>query len=111
MQFSAKRRRFLVDQGYEFHVIPDYTSLIPSSEMKNLNYYQTRDQKELLSHIKRQSDEAGLDEVLEIAADDLASEYQKNKQKTQDKKDKKVQKEPIVPKHRSVLFKTWGKGK
>ena len=110
VQFSAKRRRFLVDQGYEFHVIPDYTSLIPPNELKTMKYYASRDQKELLSHIKRQSDEAGLDEVLEIAADDLASEYQKNKQKTLERKDNRAagtEKEEAPVKHKNALFKAW----
>jgi hypothetical protein len=79
-----------------------------------LNYYASRDQKELLSLIKRQSDEAGLDEVLEIAVDDLASEYQKNKQKNLERKDKRAagtEKEVAPVKQRHALFKARDRGK
>lgn len=111
VQFSARRRRFLVDQGYEFHVIPDYRTLIPDDKLSSLLYHSLRDQQELLQILKQQDDEVGLDEVLEIGADDLASEYQKNKKAGADRSKAKEKEAAVVKeKKRNAIFKSWRKG-
>lgn len=66
VQFSARRRRFLVDQGYEFHVVPDYASLIPENVMTTLTYTDARSQNELLTLVRAQTEETGEDEVVEV---------------------------------------------
>ncbi|KAI8894706.1 P-loop containing nucleoside triphosphate hydrolase protein [Globomyces pollinis-pini] len=76
VQFSARRRTFLVDQGYEFHVIPNFETLVPQEEFPTLHYYTTREQNELLALVKQQNDEVGQDEIVETSVDDLAGEWQ-----------------------------------
>ncbi|KAI8850699.1 P-loop containing nucleoside triphosphate hydrolase protein [Chytridium lagenaria] len=75
--FSDKRKRFLIDQGYEYKVVPDLTALIPASDIPSLNYALRRDQLSLLNDILSQNDDAGDEEDLNIAEDDLASEFAK----------------------------------
>ncbi|RKO97045.1 hypothetical protein CXG81DRAFT_16073 [Caulochytrium protostelioides] len=70
--FSAKRRRFLVDQGYEFHVIPQLTDLIPPNILPSLHYNSEAEQQELLEMVLQASDEAARDEILETRTDDMA---------------------------------------
>ncbi|KAJ3256117.1 hypothetical protein HK103_005686 [Boothiomyces macroporosus] len=100
VQFSQKRRTFLVDQGYEFHVIPNFASLIPHDEMTKLNYFKQRDQDELLSIIQQQGDEVGMDEVVETSVDDLAGEWQ-----NQARRKKEPKKEKVPEKKRHALFR------
>jgi DNA excision repair protein ERCC-3 len=110
VQFSAKRRRFLVDQGYEFKVIPDYKALIPTDEYTQLHYTTAKEEYELLQLVKQQSDETGLDEVIEAAIDDVAGEWQNQskKQSTQSKDTKKGKAvAPVKEKKRHSLFKKW----
>ena len=71
VEFSAKRRRFLVDQGYEFKVIPNYQSMISAEEMKEMRYYSPKEQYDLYNLIQEQTDDVGNDEVIEPGADDL----------------------------------------
>ncbi|KAJ3372996.1 hypothetical protein HDU91_001678 [Kappamyces sp. JEL0680] len=106
VQFSARRRRFLVDQGYEFHVISDYSNMIPREERATLQYYTERDQYELLNIVKRENDEAGLDEELEVGADDLAAELKQKKAAAP-----KTEKEPVKQKAKTSLFKAWHRGR
>ena len=63
--FSDKRKRFLIDQGYEYKVIPDLIpGLIPNEEdvLQKLDYYNKKDQRELLNLVLSQSEEIGEDE-------------------------------------------------
>ena len=71
VEFSSKRRRFLVDQGYEFKVIPNYQSMISNEEMKEMHYYAPKEQYDLYNLIQEQTDDVGNDEVIEAGADDL----------------------------------------
>jgi DNA excision repair protein ERCC-3 len=108
VQFSAKRRRFLVDQGYEFKVIPDFRSMIPLEEMESLHYYSPKEQYDLLNIVKEQNDEVGLDEVVETSIDDLAGEWQSQQRKNNvAKKQKTTTAPPERKKH--ALFKQWAK--
>ncbi|EGF80636.1 hypothetical protein BATDEDRAFT_33160 [Batrachochytrium dendrobatidis JAM81] len=70
--FSARRRTFLVDQGYEFHVVPNYLSMIPEEDRGELLMSQYSDQVKLLQLVKQQTEEVGMDEVVVAEADDLA---------------------------------------
>jgi DNA excision repair protein ERCC-3 len=106
VQFSAKRRRFLIDQGYEFKVISDYSLLIPADEMEMLHYYTPKEQYELLNLVKQQSDEAGLDEVVETSIDDLAGEWQQQQRKVA--KVKRAS-EPTKERKKHSLFKKWAR--
>ncbi|KAJ3208266.1 hypothetical protein HDU67_006921 [Dinochytrium kinnereticum] len=73
--FSDKRKRFLIDQGYEYKVIPDLTSLIPDSVLPKLQLSLRKHQLALLDEILKQNDEAGEEEDVNVAEDDLASEF------------------------------------
>jgi DNA excision repair protein ERCC-3 len=112
VQFSAKRRRFLVDQGYEFHVISDYTKLIPLAERASLHYYTERDQQELLYTVKQQDDTVGLDEELEVGIDDLAAEMGIGKKRSlMNAAAKREKVEENKSKKRSTMFKSWDRGR
>lgn len=52
VQFSAKRKKFLIDQGYSFKVIPTLEELIPEDERKQLAYINKADQVALLDELK-----------------------------------------------------------
>jgi DNA excision repair protein ERCC-3 len=75
VMFSSKRRLFLVDQGYEFKVIPNYETLIPQAEMLQLHYYTKDEQDKLLELIKAQDETVGEDEIVEAALDDIAGVF------------------------------------
>ncbi|KAI9205000.1 P-loop containing nucleoside triphosphate hydrolase protein [Polychytrium aggregatum] len=75
--FSAKRRRFLVDQGYEFHIIPSADQLIPPNLDPPLHYSVQRESDELLCYVQDAGDADGDDEfVRDIKEDDLAGVFQ-----------------------------------
>ncbi|KAJ3118588.1 hypothetical protein HDU96_000049 [Phlyctochytrium bullatum] len=76
--FSDKRKRFLIDQGYEYKVVSNLASLIPADQLSTLHYSLRKDQLDLLRYIMEQSDEAGEEETLNVNEDDLASEYLKS---------------------------------
>ena len=112
VQFSAKRRRFLVDQGYEFKVISDYTNMIPEEELSLLNYYSAKEQYELLNIVKTQDDTAGLDEIVETTVDDLAGEWNKAPDKRKKKGgDAPVASASVKEKRTHSLFKKWAKNR
>lgn len=102
--FSAKRRRFLVDQGYEFKIIPDFKSLIPSDF--KLHYTTIKEQSELLELVRAQNDDAGLDEVVETSIDDLAGEWQKGGKAVASKASSTVK---SSEKKKHTLFRQWKK--
>ncbi|KAJ1334610.1 hypothetical protein BSLG_007765 [Batrachochytrium salamandrivorans] len=73
--FSARRRTFLVDQGYEFHVVPNYLTLIPDEMRSGLLMSNYADQVKLLQLVKLQTEEVGMDEVITASADDIAGAW------------------------------------
>lgn len=89
----------MVDQGYEFNVIPDYASMISPEVHSTLNYYHAREQQELLLLVQKQDESVGLDEVIATNPDDLIIE--KGAKVTSKKEEKK--------KH--TLFKSWVRGR
>lgn len=78
VSFSAKRRSFLVDQGYEFKVISDFSQFISPEEKEKLHYCKPADQLKMLNLIKSQEDSVGEDEIVEADLDDLAGVWQQN---------------------------------
>ncbi|KAJ3296306.1 hypothetical protein HK104_001713 [Borealophlyctis nickersoniae] len=64
VQFSAKRRSFLVDQGYEFKIISSIDQLIPVSKRSQLHYSDPVKQRELLETIQAADEAAGAEEVI-----------------------------------------------
>lgn len=76
VSFSSKRRSFLVDQGYEFNVVSNFTSLIPNGDTSHLMYSTIGEQNKMLALIKTQEEAVGDDEVIEADADDLAGVWQ-----------------------------------
>eukprot|EP00842_Homolaphlyctis_polyrhiza_P005598 jgi/Hompol1/6039/HPOL_004811-RA len=73
--FSARRRTFLVDQGYEFKIIPDFRSMMPQDIQHTLHYATPGEQAKMLALVKAQADEVGNDEIVVAAADDLAGSW------------------------------------
>ena len=78
VMFSAKRRSFLVDQGYEFNVISNFVQLIPGGDTSNLHYSQPIDQARMLDLVKSQTEATCDDEIIEADPDDLAGVWQQN---------------------------------
>jgi DNA excision repair protein ERCC-3 len=74
VSFSSKRRSFLVDQGYEFNVIPNFNTWATNTD--KLMYSTPAEQDIMLALIKTQDEAAGDDEVVEADADDLAGVWQ-----------------------------------
>lgn len=79
--FSSKRKRFLIDQGYEFKVIHELQDLIPKEEMAGLRYASKKDQDTLLRTVLKESDTSAEDEVLNTALDDIAGAWQQQSSK------------------------------
>jgi DNA excision repair protein ERCC-3 len=108
VSFSAKRKSFLVDQGYEFKIISNLSDFIPPKELKSLSYSNTGDQEDLLDLIKEQNEEVGQEEMLETAADDIAGVLNTTQKRsnavTSEKREKRKDKN-------SSLFKAWKKGR
>ncbi|KAJ3308526.1 hypothetical protein HDU76_003892 [Blyttiomyces sp. JEL0837] len=69
--FSDKRKRFLIDQGYEYKVIANIKELIPPGEVETLAYSNKKEQAELLSMVLKASDEDCDEEQIPTADDDL----------------------------------------
>ncbi|KAJ3410423.1 hypothetical protein HDV05_003809 [Chytridiales sp. JEL 0842] len=71
--FSDKRKRFLIDQGYEYKVISDFKDLISDETMKKLDYANKKEQLELLQLVLNASEDAGDDEKIDTKEDDLST--------------------------------------
>ncbi|KAL2917757.1 DNA repair helicase RAD25 [Polyrhizophydium stewartii] len=69
--FSARRRKFLVDQGYEFKIVPSFEALVPEEERSALRFNTPADQARMLKLVKEQRDEVGLEETVRTSADDI----------------------------------------
>ncbi|KAI9332872.1 P-loop containing nucleoside triphosphate hydrolase protein [Zopfochytrium polystomum] len=69
--FSDKRKRFLIDQGYQYKVISSIKDLIPEEEMSELAYYSKKDQADLLNMLLKAEENAGDEEEIEAREDDL----------------------------------------
>ncbi|KAJ1562141.1 hypothetical protein HK405_015387 [Cladochytrium tenue] len=69
--FSDKRKRFLIDQGYQYKVISNIKDLIPDEELSTLMYSSKREQGDLLTLVLNAGEEAGDEEELEVREDDL----------------------------------------
>ena len=80
VMFSAKRRSFLVDQGYEFKVVCDFETLVPGGDTSHLHYFQSADQTKMLELVQSLDDVVGEDEVVDVDADDLAGVWQQQQQ-------------------------------
>ena len=106
VMFSSKRRRFLVDQGYEFKVISNFAQLIPLEQMKTLNYYKPEDQAALLELVKSQDDSVGEDEIVNAGEDDIAGAWQKSSGKRGPPK-KGTQIKPAKERKTHALFKAF----
>ncbi|KAI8917937.1 P-loop containing nucleoside triphosphate hydrolase protein, partial [Entophlyctis helioformis] len=93
--FSARRRAFLVDQGYEFRIVSNHETLFPQdggATLRSLNFYSADDQARLLKDIRAVNDDAGMDEEVAVADDDLAGAWMKqNMQQNQLRRTKKLQ--------------------
>jgi DNA excision repair protein ERCC-3 len=108
--FSSKRKRFLIDQGYEFKMVPSVLELIPKEKQDTLFYSQRPEQLKLLELVKSASDEVGEDEVVQTAWDDLAGVLQQQGQHFKKKKVKGETRKEKKEKNRNPLFKQWKKG-
>jgi DNA excision repair protein ERCC-3 len=111
--FSVKRKKFLIDQGYEYKVYPDVSDLIPKDSISKLHYSQTKDQAELLQQVMEQTEEAGENETISADIDDLNGVIQKKKPDRRvnhnpEEKTKK-EKEKERNKKRNILFRQWSK--
>lgn len=125
--FSSKRKRFLIDQGYEFkvskviitQVISDISKLIPKEILPTLKYYSKQDQDVLLKNVLSQNDSTAEEEILNTALDDIAGAWQ-SQQTAQKKKgfkftaltpEEKARREKHKQKEKNMhpLFKNWKK--
>lgn len=113
--FSSKRKRFLIDQGYEFKVISSVEELIPKDIFPTLHYYDGKSQKILMQKVLDESDEAGEEEIINVSLDDIAGVFQNQLLKkkktgfvplTQDEKVKRDKKKE-ADKKMNPLFKAW----
>ncbi|KAJ3064212.1 transcription factor TFIIH complex ERCC-3 subunit, partial [Quaeritorhiza haematococci] len=78
VHFSAKRKRFLIDQGYEFKVVPNLEELVPPEILPTLHYTSKSERAELLREVISQGEDAGEDEIVTTSLDDIAGELQRN---------------------------------
>lgn len=111
VMFSARRRTFLVDQGYEFKVIPHFRELVPKGEEASLHYSNPSDQRRLLELIKVQQDEMGLEEIVQTSADDIAGAWQDIQIRKRQALSAKQGDKPVAAskpqKSSHSLFKSW----
>lgn len=84
--FSSKRKRFLIDQGYEFRVLHDFSAFIPPEQAATLKFSTRTEQEALLRTVLRESDASAEEEVLNTALDDIAGEWQKQQSGSKKKK-------------------------
>jgi DNA excision repair protein ERCC-3 len=107
--FSHKRKRFLIDQGYEFKVVHDLGTLISPEEMEGLKYSGEKEQDALLRAVLKESDAAAEDEVLNSAVDDIAGAWQSLGKKKKGSLEEKVRRDKVREKAQgsNPLFKTW----
>ncbi|KAJ3221487.1 hypothetical protein HK099_003465 [Clydaea vesicula] len=116
--FSAKRKRFLIDQGYEFKIISNITELIPPNVIPTLKYSKSEDQIKLLNALVKENDSVCNEEELICSFDDIAGALQqqhfqnKNKKKggfagltPEERQKRELKKER--EKNRNPLFKAW----
>ncbi|RKO89624.1 hypothetical protein BDK51DRAFT_30977 [Blyttiomyces helicus] len=117
VQLSAKRRRFLVDQWYEFKVIPNIEELILASVRPTLHYSSPAEQADLLRLVQEAGDGDCDDEQMSTSVDDLAGEWvnkwaargaNKAKLKTEEAAKREAARRR---KAGNSLFKAWRKGK
>ncbi|KAJ3127241.1 hypothetical protein HK098_006606 [Nowakowskiella sp. JEL0407] len=115
MHFSAKRKRFLIDQGYQYKVVPSLDTLIPN--FKNV-VMPVQERMALLEKVRTADDSAGKEEV--IADDDDVNRGRKKEPtassnvaagagRGRGRGRGGVTKEP--PKKSNALFKAWRQGK
>jgi DNA excision repair protein ERCC-3 len=122
--FSTKRKRFLVDQGYEFKVVTDIQQQIENT--KDMSHYlcsSKKEQLELLKLVMQQSEEVGEDETVSADVDDIAGLFQQKRVRpsvpesdkpkpfqrlTAEQKQKRDQNKERHKK-RNPLFKAWAK--
>jgi DNA excision repair protein ERCC-3 len=106
--FSHKRKRFLIDQGYEFKVVHDLGSLISKEEIGKLKYSGEKEREALLRAVLKESDDKGEDEVLNTALDDIAGAWQsQGKKKKSGEEIKRADKKREKARGDNPLFKTW----
>ncbi|KAJ3006529.1 hypothetical protein HKX48_009595 [Thoreauomyces humboldtii] len=125
VQFSAKRKTFLIDQGYEYKIIPNLEQLIPAEERSSLHLTQWKDQEYLLDIIKgselnAEGESVGdLDPTSHETYGDIAqpkfgaSKIAQKKKEEEKKKADKARREEKKAKEskRTSLFKSWHNGK
>ncbi|KAI8800263.1 P-loop containing nucleoside triphosphate hydrolase protein, partial [Cladochytrium replicatum] len=76
MFYSAKRKRFLVDQGYEFKVIKSLDDLVPPEKQHTLKLFDRSTHRKLLEEVKLADDETALGlDVVTTKEDDLAGVF------------------------------------
>jgi DNA excision repair protein ERCC-3 len=120
--FSTKRKRFLVDQGYEFKIVTNIQGQIESyGDMSHFLCSSKKEQLELLKLVMQQSEEVGEDETVSAEVDDIAGLFQQKRIKplesdkpkpfqrlTTEQRQKRDQ-EKEKQKKRNPLFKAWAK--
>ncbi|KAI8910656.1 P-loop containing nucleoside triphosphate hydrolase protein [Powellomyces hirtus] len=112
--FSAKRKTFLIDQGYEYKVIPNLEQLIPAEERPKLHLSSWKEQQELLDILKQTDVDVDGDEAVNVPGEIAkpkfgASKAAAKKQEEAAKKLKKQQREEAAAKKSKMhkLFRGW----
>ncbi|KAI9100463.1 P-loop containing nucleoside triphosphate hydrolase protein [Phlyctochytrium arcticum] len=118
VQFSAKRKRFLIDQGYEFKVIANLEQLIPPDARASLSLNLRSEQVELLEQIRMTNVDASGDTMADLTASGDAPKMRWGgaKQKKIEEAARRVErhkKEEAKAKEKTKhsLFRSWRAGK
>ncbi|KAJ3174729.1 hypothetical protein HDU87_006978 [Geranomyces variabilis] len=114
--FSAKRKTFLIDQGYEYKIIPNLEQLIPKDQRSKLHLYTWSEQQTLLEQLK-QTDMDAIDgeelpsqEAGAIAAPRFGtSKVAAKKAEEAAKRERKQKREEAAAREskRNPIFKRW----
>ncbi|KAI8999467.1 P-loop containing nucleoside triphosphate hydrolase protein [Gaertneriomyces semiglobifer] len=107
VQFSAKRKRFLIDQGYEYKVIPSVEQLVPESERNELFFRTREDQLELLQEVQKANEDE-----LDPASGDIRSRKRLKLDEAARKAERqRREEEKAREKKQNSLFRKWNAGK
>ncbi|KAJ1569993.1 hypothetical protein HK096_006760 [Nowakowskiella sp. JEL0078] len=107
MHFSAKRKRFLIDQGYAYNVIPNLEEMIPMAKQLLL---RPQERLDLLDIVCKADDAAGKEEVVADDDDVNKGSGRKAGEKSSSGKKKKGAKD-VPEKKGTALFAKWRSGK